>query len=366
MMKMPPEDAVLLVGKLDGIEALNLEPEEVFVFTRVNGSSSLKEIGQILGYDVARVWRLLVRCVEAGIVIVPGGAGPVVKERPKGAATILDRLDQEDRDPVVSKIPRSRRSDILVRHQALAKQTHYELLGVKPSASTEEIKKRYFALTKEFHPDRLYSVEASEYKQKLAEIFQRINGAFEDLKDPIRRESYDRALAGPAAPKKGAAKSEDKKEPFRASNLIERLALSKKYYEMGRREEDAGNGFAASNFYQMAFQYDPDHEPTQRALTRTRPFVERKRAEEYYEKAHNALEVHDAELAAELFEKVLELNPKKKQCYQDLAMLYLKRKSTVSGAKRVVEQALKIFPGDAEFQQLQQDVKEAMAQVKAR
>lgn len=64
---------------------------------------------------------------------------------------------------------------------------YYNILGIEPNASQEEIKKRFRELVKELHPDRSKD-KATE--GKMAEI----NKAYEVLSDIDRREKYDRYL----------------------------------------------------------------------------------------------------------------------------------------------------------------------------
>lgn len=59
--------------------------------------------------------------------------------------------------------------------------THYETMGVATDASPAEIKTAYYKLALEVHPDKGGSDAA----------FQRLNDAWETLKDPEKREAYD-------------------------------------------------------------------------------------------------------------------------------------------------------------------------------
>lgn len=62
--------------------------------------------------------------------------------------------------------------------------THYETLGVQNFAEEEIVRAAYRALSRKHHPD----------KGGDAELMRRINGAWEILKDPKKREMYDATL----------------------------------------------------------------------------------------------------------------------------------------------------------------------------
>jgi curved DNA-binding protein CbpA len=63
--------------------------------------------------------------------------------------------------------------------------TYYEILGVSPNASQQQIKNAYRELVKRYHPDRNpNSAEATKQTQL-------INEAYAILSDPVKRYEYD-------------------------------------------------------------------------------------------------------------------------------------------------------------------------------
>jgi DnaJ family protein B protein 4 len=73
---------------------------------------------------------------------------------------------------------------------------YYAVLGVKPNASDNEIKKAYRELSFKYHPDK--NVNSSESQKKENEIkIKDLNEAYENLKDPNLRRQYDNRNANP-------------------------------------------------------------------------------------------------------------------------------------------------------------------------
>jgi molecular chaperone DnaJ len=68
----------------------------------------------------------------------------------------------------------------------MLKRDYYDLLGVDPLASPEEIKKAYRRLAHQFHPDKNPENRSAE------EHFKRITEAYETLNDARKRAAYNR------------------------------------------------------------------------------------------------------------------------------------------------------------------------------
>lgn len=67
----------------------------------------------------------------------------------------------------------------------LGQQTHYETLGVKDTAESSEIKKAFYSLSKQYHPDR-------NSDPKARDRFIAINNAYSIISDTKTRLDYDK------------------------------------------------------------------------------------------------------------------------------------------------------------------------------
>ncbi|VFV24348.1 dnaj homolog subfamily c member [Lynx pardinus] len=74
-------------------------------------------------------------------------------------------------------------------------RNYYELLGVHPSASTEEVKRAFFSKSKELHPDR------DPGNPALHSRFVELSEAYRVLSREESRLSYDRQLCSATSPK---------------------------------------------------------------------------------------------------------------------------------------------------------------------
>lgn len=72
--------------------------------------------------------------------------------------------------------------------------THYEVLGVAPTAPAEDIRRAYLRLAREHHPDR-HGAATSGRAAAAEERMRAVNAAWAVLGDADRRSDYDRSLA---------------------------------------------------------------------------------------------------------------------------------------------------------------------------
>jgi len=73
----------------------------------------------------------------------------------------------------------------------MPKENFYDILEVPESAGADEIKKAYRKLSLKYHPDK------NPGKPECVEMFQKVNEAFEVLRDPAKKQEYDMTRNNP-------------------------------------------------------------------------------------------------------------------------------------------------------------------------
>ncbi|MDP2314886.1 MAG: DnaJ domain-containing protein [Pseudomonadota bacterium] len=86
--------------------------------------------------------------------------------------------------------------DEVRRIDALAKArttgSLYDMLGVAPQASPEEVEQAYYDLARQWHPDRFYARDTGERGTTIEENFVAATRAFRTLREPTKRQGYNR------------------------------------------------------------------------------------------------------------------------------------------------------------------------------
>src|SRR5262249_3302259 len=67
---------------------------------------------------------------------------------------------------------------------------HFQLLGVGPDVPPDALRKAYFVLARQLHPDRLAALGISDDGRHAQRLFAQINAGFAILSNPSRRAHY--------------------------------------------------------------------------------------------------------------------------------------------------------------------------------
>jgi curved DNA-binding protein CbpA len=134
---------------------------------------------------------------------------------------------------------------------------YYQVLGVTRNAPEKEIKRAYHKLARQIHPDKAASPEETK---RFEEEFALISKAYNTLKDPEKREAYDKSLvAEKEATVAEPAPTPERKPAEPAADPAQRLLIAQKAYNRGVQFLKLGEYPRAIEFLEAAIRtYDKE------------------------------------------------------------------------------------------------------------
>jgi hypothetical protein len=310
-------------------------PQEYFVLSRIDGIQTLREILVATGLAADRAVQIAQTLRSVGAVLLPGETtpqsalgGPAVATLiPKGippAPTRTITLDTPTRrpEPATFDPPTTRRSTpspsvsldaaterqrsrldlslpamtgtessalqeaiemsdsdrrrILALARLVPNNNPWVLLGVEQSGPLQDVKRAYFRLSKEVHPDRYYGKRLGSFAVKLNEVFEAVTRAYTELSSKSKKTSNAGTTATdtPQTPQEYALE------------LFERACAS----------EVSGDSEAAMKLFAAVVRMQPQLRYLRRAASCALTAAQPRTALEYAKKA-SALAPDDASLA---------------------------------------------------------------------
>ena len=120
--------------------------------------------------------------------------------------------------------------------------TLYEILEVSEKASNEVIEKAYKTLAKKYHPDLQ---QTAEDKKNAEKKMQKINEAYETLKDESKRSEYDRKLQ----------EEKDNQVEYYQYNNMQQNIIKQKNYDNNTQTSAQQPNYNLNNNYRSAAEW---------------------------------------------------------------------------------------------------------------
>ena len=234
-----------LVATMALAEERTLTLTEGYLLSRIDGTSSARQVLQLVPLDPEETERTLLGLVLTGRVEYR--AAPAARPAPRPDAAVPSPIDaladpvadppgtSSQPDPVTpaEAFPQAqlletdeasppqdatsrrataehdpeileRRKEILEIFQSLPVKNHFEVLGVEPGCSGAEVKRAYTKLAKRYHPDVHRDPRLEDLHDILEAIFIRVGEAWEVLGDARSRASYEARFGANHRPGKAA------------------------------------------------------------------------------------------------------------------------------------------------------------------
>lgn len=219
--------------------ALELTPAQGFLFSRIDGQTPWRLLREMGGLEAVEVDQCLQRWLDGGLIQAEAGpsaakpqartaSGAAARKTPrksrrrrprkssarKASARKAQKARAPESPPVIeppkpdideSRINASIDLDEAIQRQILEfeaglDRNYYQLLGVPRDADSRAIKKAYYRLSKDYHPDRYFRRDIGEYAQCLDRIFKKVLEAHELLSDPTTRAEIDKTIGPEVSP----------------------------------------------------------------------------------------------------------------------------------------------------------------------
>ena len=188
---------------------LRLQPAEAFVMSRVYAPTPLAEVVAVSGLPEEETRRAVYVLTLGGLLKRSGGPRVLPEEALKLAAQqraaaaaaaaapapTSAAAPQTGERPATAEPERDTRGTVEELFALARGETHYEVLGVTRSASTEEVKRVYYSHARRLHPDRFRRDADEEMRQRIDAAFARVAQAYDTLRDAALRAAYDLKLA---------------------------------------------------------------------------------------------------------------------------------------------------------------------------
>lgn len=299
---------------------LVLSPQEGFLLSRIDGVTSWKLVRELSGLPSEFVDEHLESWLEEGVLeIVSQDKVLAVRSNVEGRAA--KRAATWDASVEISEAEQIR----ILTFEGNLDRSYHEILGVAEDADAATVKKAYFALAREFHPDRYHSRKIGDFESRLERIFMRVAEAYELLSDPIaRREIQEAKEEAKRAATESAAVSPAEAVSLRTAPtarpqyrklaqlsraINERKLKAKRFYELGMAAASAENWIDASANLRLALSFAPENEIYHTAFGPIQMKANHLRAERLIKEADTALQYRDHRNALRAYEDAVGLRP---------------------------------------------------------
>ena len=150
-------------------------------------------------------------------------------------------------------------SEIVALARIIEELDYYQLLDLRRDAGAGEVKRAYHNSSRNFHPDANRHLDG-ELRVASHAIAKRITEAYAVLRDPRRRQAYDRSLderrAGADAARRRLRRG---RPPRRRRSAAARTPQGRQFFKLAEADIARGNWAAAARNLQTALTFEPDN-----------------------------------------------------------------------------------------------------------
>jgi len=165
--------------------ALNLLPYEVFILSRVDRPILLNDLKALSGLDELEAYRVIFTLSLVDLL-----------KRSSWKSGFRDQPKEVSKEePIVTFVEAAPTVEVSVESfldRLSTAETHYEVLEVNQETTLSDLKNAYYSIARKYHPDKFRS--SGELLIRIESAFARITQAYDTLRDPGLRATYDSKL----------------------------------------------------------------------------------------------------------------------------------------------------------------------------
>ena len=135
---------------------------------------------------------------------------------------------------------------------------YYQLIHVNRAASPRQVKEAYYATSRAFHPDANRHLE-QDLRTAVAKVAKRITEAYSVLRDPRRRQAYDRRLDTGAGVRMQLAEAQAEAGRQATSERQGRTREGRQYWNLALADLKRKDYLAAERHLRTALTFEPDN-----------------------------------------------------------------------------------------------------------
>lgn len=337
---------------------LELTPAQGFLLSRIDGVTPESVLLQLGGLDPDEVRRCLDEWCSEGMLVFTRNRDA---SRSASSAAGAGSAGLPTPDPTLD-LPVKAQEAILAMHARLDRPYH-ELLGVPLDADPRAIKRAYFALSKEYHPDRYFRRDIGAFRPVLERVFRKIVEAYELLSDPTVRAEMQRSLEGEApvsAPEAAVAPAREPSAPRRVRRppspfsplgrlIAKRRAQARSFFEAAMAAAGEERWLEATGSLRLAIAFDPANAAYRERFGELQPKAHAIRFEQLMKEAESALSFRDGNDALRLYEEALHFEPYAPEANHTAARLAWMVAQDLRKAKEYALRAAEADPENADY-----------------
>lgn len=343
---------------------LSLSPVEGYLLSRIDGMTSCRVLRQIGGLPPEQVDQCIERWVKEGVVRFDEASPPAAA--PPRSATQPASPDFADQIDPSLDLPVEIQRRVLEFESALERPYH-EILGVAIEDDLKAVKKAYFALSKQFHPDRYFRRNLGPFAERLERCFKKILEAYELLSDPATRAEVQRQLAAaPPLEQPTKSVSPDLSKAASRERLARRLARfrghgrvfeerrrkARSFFESSKVAAGQGRWLEAAGSVRLAIAFDPSERAYKEAFAEIQRKANDERASELVGEAKSALAKREMQTAGSLFEEALQFRPFDPEINIQAARLQWQALGKLRKAQEYATAACETAPENADYRRV--------------